>query len=248
MPWYEEDAFWAAMHTALFDAERLAGTSAEVDALLALANLAPGARVLDLCCGPGRHSLELAARGFAVTGVDRTRAYLQRARRKAARAGLAVRFRQQDMREPLGEAEYDAVVSMFTSFGYFEDPADDRRVLAHVLRALAPGGVFVLDVVGREILARAWRDRDWAHLPGGGYLLQERTLSPGWGWVESRWTLIHDGEVREYAIGHRLFGAVDLCALLEGAGFVEVRPFGSLTGDPYDQRATRLVVVGKKGA
>jgi SAM-dependent methyltransferase len=245
-PWYENERFWSVMDAVLFDPDRLAGTFAEVDAILALAGLRPGMRLLDLCCGPGRHSLEFARRGLHVTGVDRTPRYLARARRTARAEGLQLTLRHQDMRAPLGEARFDAAVNLFTSFGYFEDPADDRRVLTHLFQALAPGGVLVLEMTGREILARTWRDRDWAPLPGGGYLLQDRTLTPGWEWVSNRWILVRGGKVEEFTVSHRLYGASDLSGLLRAVGFAEVQAFGGLDGSPYDQHAQRLVVVGCK--
>ncbi|MFH1469811.1 MAG: class I SAM-dependent methyltransferase [Pseudomonadota bacterium] len=245
-PWYENERFWEAMSSALFHPERLAGTPAEVDALMALVDLRPGTRLLDLCCGPGRHSLEFARRGLLVTGVDRTRRYLDRARRRARREGLPLTLRQQDMRAPLGADRFDAAINLFTSFGYFDDPADDRRVLEHLLAALVPGGVLVLEVAGREVLARGWRERDWNPLPGGGFLLQERHLRSGWGWVSNRWILVQGGRIEEFTVSHRLYGAADLCGLLRSVGFVEVQPFGSLEGSPYDQHAQRLVVVGRR--
>ncbi len=242
-PWYQDDAFWVAMTTALFDPDRLAGTPDEVDAIVALTGLVPGKRVLDLCCGPGRHSVELARRGMRVTGVDRTRSYLRRARRKAARAGLEVEFVEQDMREPLGCDRFDVAINMFTSFGYFEAPSDDLRVLANLRQALAPGGVLLIDTVGKEYVARTWKNRDWAELPEGGFLLQERRLSQGWSWIENRWVLIRDGDVEEFTIGHRLYAASELVTLLESVGFGPVQVFGSLDGDPYDENGQRLVLV-----
>ena len=83
-------------------------------------------------------------------------------------------------------------------------------------------------------------------LPDGGYLLQDRALQPGWEWVSNRWILIRGGRVEEFTIGHRLYGAADLCALLRAVGFIEVQAFGGLDGSPYDQRAQRLVVVGRR--
>ncbi len=241
--WYEDDAFWVAMATALFDPERLAGTRDEVDALMALTGMVPGMRVLDLCCGPGRHSVELAQRGMRVTGVDRTRPYLRRARRKAKRLGLSVDFVEQDMREPLGCARFDVAINLFTSFGYFEAPSDDLRVLANLRQALAPGGVLLIDTVGREFVLRTWKDRDWAELPEGGYVLQERRLEREDSWVVNRWILVREGGSEEYTIGHRVYSAAELVALLESVGFASVQVFGSLDGDPCDETAQRLVLV-----
>ncbi len=245
-PWYEDDAFWVAMTTALFDPERLAGTGEEVDAVMRLTGLQAGQRVLDLCCGPGRHCLELARRGMAVTGIDRTEIYLRRARRKARREGLELRFLRQDMREPCGIDAYDVALNMFTSFGYFEDPEDDRRVASNLYRALVPGGVLLMDTMSKEVLARRVQLRNWTELADGSFLLQESRLERHWSWVTSRWVLIHDGEVEDYSIGHRMYAASELVALLEGVGFGPVQVFGGFDGSSYDELPRRLVLVAHK--
>src|SRR5262245_46390315 len=93
--WFDDDRFWDAVAPFLFTAERCGdATSDEVDAIVKMLGVQPAARILDLCCGVGRHSLELAARGFSTTAVDRTAAYLERARRSAAGKNVAVEFVQ----------------------------------------------------------------------------------------------------------------------------------------------------------
>src|SRR5262245_33582115 len=100
-----------------------------------------GASMLDLGCGSGRHAWQLAARGFRVTGIDLSSESLAMARR---RYGPGIRLRRQDMREPFGSAAFEHVLSLFTSFGYFEDPADHRLVIGNIARSLTAGGTVVL--------------------------------------------------------------------------------------------------------
>jgi SAM-dependent methyltransferase len=123
-----------------------------------------GARILDLACGHGRHTIRLAKLGYRVTGVDLSATSLELARARAAEAGVDVDFRQGDMREIDFDAEFDAVVNLFTSFGYFDDEADDRRVLERVARSLKPGGVFVIDVISLLAIARSFQPRHWDEL------------------------------------------------------------------------------------
>src|SRR5204863_7756432 len=133
----------------------------EVDQLTKLLDLDSPAKVLDLCCGLGRHSLELARRGFDVTGVDRTGVYLRRAQKQADSEGLKIEFVQEDMRQFCRPEAFDLTLNLFTSFGYFESPAEDRRVLVNVHKSLQPGGRLVMDMMGKEIIARVFRERDW---------------------------------------------------------------------------------------
>lgn len=244
--WHDDDEFWELFAPAMFPPERFAAAPAEVAALLALARTPPGAAVLDLACGPGRHALELARRGFRVTGVDRTRTPLERARAAAAAEALSLELVEGDMRSFERAGAFDLVVSLFTSFGYFRDPEDDRRVAAHVARSLRPGGTFVIDVVGKEVLARIFQPRAWQELPGGALWLEERHVEQGWSWMRNRWILLRDGMRKEFVVEHRLFSARELVTLLLDSGFASAEPFGSLEGAPYDDRAQRLVIVARR--
>ncbi len=245
-PWFENESFWLALAPIFFGERRLAITPEQTDQLLALLEIEPGASVLDLCCGPGRHSVELARRGYRVTGVDRQRDYVARARERAAAENLAVEFIVEDMRRFVRPGAFDAVINMFTSFGYFADPDDDRLVLERAFASLKPGGRILLELIGRESLARVFRERDWDQEEDGTILLQERRLAPDWGWIDNRWILIRDGRCEEFRFGHRLYTGTELEALLRGCGFTGVRVLGSLAGAPYDHQAGRLVVHARK--
>lgn len=244
--WYDDDAFWATFEPFLFSEEHWARCAEEVERCTTLAGVASGARVLDLCCGPGRHALELARRGFRVTGVDRTAAYLDRARDAARAEALDLELVQADMRELVRPEGFDLALSLYTSFGYFRDPADDRKVAANLCASLAPGGVLVMDLIGKEIVARIFTRRSWDPGPNGSFLLQERELSESWSWIENRWIAIADGQVKEHRFGHRLYAATELAALLREVGFGEVSTYGDLEGARYDQAAQRLVAVATK--
>jgi SAM-dependent methyltransferase len=229
----------------MFSRSRMESTPAEIDALVSLIRLAPGARVLDVGCGIGRHSLELARRGFRVTGVDRTPAYLEQARAAAKAESLDAEFVEGDMRALDYDGGYDAVLSLFTSFGFFEDQEDDRRTARGMCAALRPGGRLALDTAGKEILARIFRERDW-HEEDGILVLQERELRSGWDWIKVRWVLI-DGDRRvERRIEHRLYAASELGRLFLDTGFSSWTAYGGVDGRPYNQTAERLVFVAEK--
>ena len=246
MQWFEDDALWEGLYPFLFSKERLAGTPVEVDQLVSLLSLPPGARILDLGCGPGRHSLELARRGFAVTGVDRTRPYLDRARKTAAADGIAIEFVEADMREFKRADAYDAAISMLSSFGYFEQAADDLGVLHNVRESLKPGGSLLIDVVGTEVAARIFQARDWQEAPDGSLILWDRSVSEDWSRMQQRWIVIQNNERREFRFHHRVYAGQELAGLAREAGFAEVKLRGSLAGSPYDLKAERLILIATK--
>jgi len=243
--WHEDDAFWRAFGPFMFTPERVQAAEAEADALVRLLGLDPARTpaILDLPCGVGRHAIALARRGFRVTGVDRTAAFLDLARQRTPE-GVRVEWRRGDIREFDGGGVYDAVLNLFTSIGYFEDQDENVRALAHLRRALKPGGPLLVDVLGKETLSRVYRQKHWDELPDGTVHLADARMVEHLSRIENRWVLIRpDGSRFETMVRHWVDSAEELDGLLERAGFTDRRFFGSLTGTPYDLKAERLVVV-----
>ena len=202
--WHEQDDFWKATEKWMFSESHWERAPQQVEGVIALLGIEPGAVVLDLGCGPGRHSLELARRGFKVTGVDRTASHLDRARASAQAEGLDTEFVQEDMRVFCRPATFDGAINLFTTFGYFEDPAEDRKVVANLYQSLKPGGAVALDTIGKEVLARIFQERGWNERDGALWL-QERKVSPGWGWMNVRWIFIKGTERREFTLGKSFY-------------------------------------------
>ena len=244
--WYDDDTFWETFRDYMFNPARLEQTRAEVDQLVALLKLGAGNRVLDLCCGIGRHSLEFARRGFMVTGVDRTARYLEQAREAAARENLSIEFVHSDMRAFVRREAFDGALNMFTSFGYFEDAAEDLRVARNVRESLRAGARLVIDTNGKEVVAAKFRERDWNRSADGTIVIEERRVLDGWARLESRWIEVRGTERRESTVVVRAYSGVELSMLMKEAGFGKVMTHGSLAATPYDQRAERLVVVATK--
>jgi SAM-dependent methyltransferase len=242
--WFESPGFWDSMAGAMFDKARLEQTPADVDGVVALAGLERGAHVLDLCCGPGRHALELHRRGFAVTAVDLHAPYLDQGRSKDA----GVEWVHGDMREFRRDRAFDAAINLFSSFGYFEDPEDDRRVARNVCRSLKPGGAFLIDTMSKEVLARKFQPRGWSELADGAVLLQERRLVDGWSGLHTTWTRLRDRERQSFTFYMRLYAGTELATLLREAGFAEVTLFGWFDGSPYDHDARRLLALARTPA
>ena len=243
--WFDDDSLWKDLYPLMFPDTRFVEAGGKVKKALSLTKPV-GKSALDLCCGPGRHSIALAEHGFSVTGVDRTKYLLDKAKARARAAGVKIEWIQRDMRDFVRPDCFDLVLNMFTSFGYFEDVNEDRRVAANVYRSLKEKGVFLIDIMGKEVLARIFRERDWYELDNT-MVLEERKVRANWSWMESRWLMIKDGKMDEFRVSHRLYSAAELAALLSDCGFGTIDIYGDLAGTPYDHTAKRLVLVAHKG-
>jgi SAM-dependent methyltransferase len=217
----------------------------EAEQIASLLKLQPSATICDLCCGIGRHSLEIGWLGYRVTGVDRTAAYIEQAGKKANEQQLNIRFVQEDMRNFCEPNAFDAVVNVFTSFGFFEDPADDKRVIENVYKSLKDGGKFLIDIMGKEVLARIFREKRWRE-ENGLLILEEAKLAEDFSSIDSRWIFIKDDRRDECSFTLRIYSAAELGELLKSCGFEQLKVYGDLSGSPYDQTAKRLVVLAHK--
>ncbi len=245
-PWHENDELWAELQAVLLDESLLTGCAGEAQQAAALLEVTPGAHLLDLCCGPGRHTIELARLGYRVTGVDRTASYLDKSRERAAAADLEVELVEASMLEFRRDGAFDGAINLLSSFGYFEDRNDDLEVLGNIHASLKPGARAVIDLMGKEVIARQFAPRYWQELQGGRFWLQDREILPGWEMMRNRWVFLGGGERKEFVIEHRIYSGVELADLMSQAGFTEVAVHGGLDGRPYNQDAARLVAVGRK--
>ena len=146
---------------------------------------------------------------------------------------------------PIRKNTFDAVLNFFTSFGYFKNQEDDYRVVQNVYNSLKKGGVFLIEIMGKEVLARIFQKRDWYEI-NGLIVLEERETDKNWEYIKSRWILIKGKNKKEFTITLRLYSAVELSALLRKTGFKKIEVYGDLTGAPYDHTAKRLVVKAYK--
>jgi 2-polyprenyl-3-methyl-5-hydroxy-6-metoxy-1,4-benzoquinol methylase len=243
--WFDDDAFWRDLYPFLFPERRIAGAVEEARMLLRLVR-PRGKAVLDLCCGPGRFCIAMARRGYRVTGVDRTRYYLAMARSHARAARVNVEWVRRDMRDFIRPGAFDLALSMFTSFGYFERRDEDLGVLRNVLDSLRPGGAFVVETMGKEILARIFLPMTFDMLPNGTRLYQRHVVRDGWSRMWNEWTLTSRGRAKSYTFEHTIYSGQELRDRMEQAGFVNVRLYGGLDGQEYGPKAERLVAVGWK--
>jgi SAM-dependent methyltransferase len=245
--WFDDDEFWRALSPILLAKERCGDAAALASKVLRLAK-PKGRDLLDLCCGPGRWAIPLARRGYRVTGVDRTKGYLDQARAAAAAARVRIEWVRQDMRDFVRPDAFDVALSMFTSFGYFDDKGEDLRVLRNLCTSLRPGGSLLMEMAGKEILARIFQPTTSTVLPDGGLLIERHEVFDGWSRVRNEWTFIKAGKARTWRFHLTLYSGQELRDRLESAGFTDVQLFGSFDATAYDQSAQRLIVVGRRPA
>lgn len=228
-----------------FFAEHLdEGAPAEAGLAARLLELSPGAEVLDLACGHGRMAGHLAARGMRVTGLDSSPVFLDRARSDARAAGADIAYVEGDMRELPWTERFDAVLSWFTAYGYFDD-AGNRRVLAEVARALRPGGRFVLELNHRDWVLRNFRPADLVVSRGEELVLDTREIDPVTGRVTTMRTIVRDGKVRRVPFTVRMFTFPELRDWLLRAGFTSVGVHGE-QGTPFTLDSRRMIVVARR--
>jgi D-alanine-D-alanine ligase len=237
--------------------ENAAHTAHEVDLLVRAGGFGVGDRLLDVCCGQGRHSLELARRGFAgVVGVDASRYLTAVARKRARRLAVRPRFHVTDARRlRFPDGWFDGAFLMGNSFGYFERESDDTLLLAAVRRVLRRGGTLVLDVADGDYLRARFEPRSWEWIDDRVLACRQRALSADGRRLVCR-ELVLDlsrGVVSDQFYAETLYSEADFRRLLEGAGFGAVRRHATLRAGS-DRRgdagmmAQRLLLSAEAGA
>jgi cyclopropane fatty-acyl-phospholipid synthase-like methyltransferase len=221
-------------------------TTQEVEGILEILKLEKGASILDLCCGHGRHSLELAKRGFRMTGLDLSELHIQEACQTSETQGLDIKWLRRDMRDIPEDlaASFDAVINMFSAFGYLESQEEDIKVLKAVRRSLKPDGQFLMEIMNREFVIRHFQPKNWYYTSDGLLILEERRFDLQTGQNHVQVQIIEkDGKkaVQEHAM--TLYSLSEIKALYTAAG-LEIRAvFGAVDKRPYDFDCHRMVIL-----
>lgn len=247
--WYADPKLHSEDYFLLFPPAVIEKTAWQVEGLVHLADLPTGARILDLACGWGRVALPLAQRGFQVTGLDLSEAFLTRARRDAREAGLDIDFRRGDMREIPFAGEFHAVIMMWSAFGVLESDEEDQKVLRAVARALRPGGRFLLDQTSREWVIRHFEAHPWWEREDGALVLHERELILLDSRNYVRMTVVApDGSRRRHSLVSRLYTLTELVEMMRRAGLAFRAVWGDFDGSPYTLDSRRTIVLAEKEA
>ena len=198
-------------------------TKKEVDMFLSILKLPLHSSILDLCCGQGRHTLELYKRGYTnVVGFDRSHYLINRARKLNKKEGFDAIFKEGDARKiPLKYDSFDAVIIAGNSFGYFESTVDDLRVLKEVMRVLKPGGTLLIDITDGSYMRENFEPRSWEWIDKNYFVCRERMLSEKGERLVSREVITHvnKGVIADQFYAERLYSSDDLKNLLVESGF-----------------------------
>lgn len=226
----------------LLTAERTAG---EVDFLLSELKLAAGARILDVGCGFGRHSVALAQRGYAVTGIDPAAAMIAAARERAEAAAVSVDFQQLPAEQLVAEAAFDAAICLFTTLGQISATGENSALVQRVYAALKPGGQFMVEVPQRQTAVRQMKPSD-KFGEGDRYTAVSRRYDPDDRTATEIFTLVAPENTRTYLLRYRLFDRDELTALLAQAGFTVGATYGDYAGAPLADDSAMMLMVGRK--
>jgi SAM-dependent methyltransferase len=243
--------WWASFFTDLYaEVQRehasasTSETAGEAGFVARVLRVEPPARLLDVPCGAGRHAVELASRGFALTGVDLAAGALDYARGLAASRGVSLELERRDMRVLPWRGTFDGAYCFFGSFGYFDDDGN-QSFLEAVCATLKPGARFLLETHIAETILPRFQRQGWMRI-GERLLLEERRYDHERGRIETDWTLVSEGRVLQRHSSIRLYTYSELCRRLEQAGFSGTEAYDTTTQLPFHFNASRLSIVATK--
>lgn len=207
-------------------------TRKEIDLFLDILKPAKNHAILDLCCGQGRHVLELARRGYTrVEGIDFSHFLIRRANINAKKESHKVKFRHGDARKlPFPTDSFDVILILGNSFGYFESSQDDLKVLKEVFRVLKPWGKLLVDITDGEHVKNHFQPRSWEWIDKDCFVCRERSLSTDGNRLISREVIMHleEGLLADQFYAERLYQEEGLFRLLQAAGFSDIGSHGSI--------------------
>lgn len=203
-------------------------TTLEVDRIIDAVKIGPTDHILDLCCGQGRHTLELAKRGYTnLEGVDNSRSLIRVARNRAKKLGLSVRFHEREVRNLnrlYSEGVFDSILILGNSFGYFDSVEDDINVLKSCHRLLKENKPIVLDLADGDFQRTHFQPRSWEWIDKHHMVCRERSLSKTGDRLITREVVIHSdrGVIVDQFYAERLFTQEQMRKLLTEAGFTKI--------------------------
>ncbi len=247
IPWYVRS--FGRDYLDLYPYRDEAEAQADVEAIINLIAPPKDESLLDLGCGAGRHLLALHNAGFRrIVGLDLSDELLQVAAERLAEAGAGgIELVNADMCHIPYTEYFATVLSLFTSFGYFELDEENAAVLAAVSARMRAGGQFLLDTLNRDwVMAHLVTEEE--QKVAGRHLQIERRLTPNGRRVEKTTRVLEPGNhEKTYRESVRLYTPSEIEEMLRAKGLTNVQRFGSLRGEPHESQSARLILVAEKG-
>lgn len=244
--WFQSEDFWTTYGPIMYDDNLWAEAPDVADYVCKIAGLKNGSKVLDAACGIGRISVELAERGFDVTGVDITTSVLEAAKDMAESQKLKIDFIRQDLRDFCRKDYFDCAINLYTSFGYCDSKEDDYKILKNIASSLKKGGVFIMECVSRETAIMYFTKGE--QFERAGFTVNtEFSVKGAWEGLCSKWILTDkDNHKIEHEYTQRLYSAPQLRDKLLECGFSSAQVYGDFDFSPYDENARTMILVAKK--
>lgn len=222
-------------------------TKKEVGFICRALDLSKKAKILDLACGQGRHSVELARKGYQITGLDLNKNLLNLAKKSAKKKRVGLRLIQSDMRKIPSENEFDAVISMFTYFGYFKKERENLKVLREVFKVLKPGGLFLLDLMNKKWVLQEYLGKTWQEIKKS-YILEDRSFDRRRkNYLNKILIITAKKEIRKTFTLVRLYDSFEIKKKLEKIGFLVLKFYGDYNGNKFSpQKSPRMIILTKK--
>jgi SAM-dependent methyltransferase len=247
--WYREEAGFFG-HGYLKEYEHCLTqerTRLEVDFIEKTLPLKHSDKILDCPCGHGRHSIELARRGFEVTGQDINSFFLNKARKDARNSKLSVRWIKGDMRKIKSKAEFDVALCLFSSLGYLENDEEHQKALEQISNALKFGGKFVLDVINRDRFLKNYQERTWKNLSDGSIIVSEHNFDHATGYnFEKRIRIWKNGKREEVSHFVRMYTVPELIRMLSIARLSAKEMYGDFNANPITLHSKRYIIIAEK--
>lgn len=217
-------------------------TNLEVNFLINEASIPQHSKILDLCCGIGRHSMRLAELGYKVVGLDISSDFLKNAVEKSSRKGLSIEWINEDMRDIPFENKFDLVFVMFGAWGFFDEDHENYAVFTAVNKALKMNGHFILDFLNRDWIMRHFQPAYWVERETG-YYLEKRQFDNLKGRLNTENIFVkRDGQLLKWETSIRAFTLQEIIKSLESEGFSVCNVYGDLERKPYELNTPRMLL------
>jgi 2-polyprenyl-3-methyl-5-hydroxy-6-metoxy-1,4-benzoquinol methylase len=204
----------------------------------------PHASILDVPCGDGRISVELAAKGYEVTGIENNENILRRAIKESHSRKLDIKYLKSDMRNFPAGRKFDAVICWFGSFGYFDD-AENEKFVKEISNVLKPGGKFIVDTHSLETILQSFEKVGMTKV-GDTVVIEDRMFDFENSRIAAEWTFIKDGTTHKASSSIRIYSYKELIELLKRNGFGNIKAYGSLDKKPFVYGHQRLYLIAEK--